>query len=137
MSGENLCNCTNLLHSGFCLGWPVVFLQLKSFPHKSLSHLFFLVYLFVLVDILLRLISGFSPTSGIRVDGSLVTKMSVMKFDVEKFYKRINFGLWKVQVKDLLIQSRLHKALKGEPITSSGEDSTRFEVSKSTISDED
>ena len=26
VSGENLCNCTNLLHGGFCLGWPVVFL---------------------------------------------------------------------------------------------------------------
>ena len=26
VSGENLCDCTNLLHSGFCLGWPVVFL---------------------------------------------------------------------------------------------------------------
>ena len=24
--GENLFNCTNLLHSGFCLGWPMVFL---------------------------------------------------------------------------------------------------------------
>ena len=26
VSGENLCNCKNLLHSGFCLGWSVVFL---------------------------------------------------------------------------------------------------------------
>ena len=25
--GENLCNCTNLLDSEFCLGWPVVFLR--------------------------------------------------------------------------------------------------------------
>ena len=27
VSNENLCNCTNLLHNGFCLGWPMVFLQ--------------------------------------------------------------------------------------------------------------
>jgi len=38
---------------------------------------------------------------------------SVMKFDIEKFDGRINFGLWKVQVKDVLIQSGLHEALKG------------------------
>ena len=63
--------------------------------------------------------------------------MSVMKFDVEKCDKRINFGLWKVQVKDLLIKSRLHKALKGEPITASCEDFAIFEVSKSAVSDED
>ena len=31
--------------------------------------------------------------------------MSAMKFDIEKFDRRINFGLWQVQVKDLLIQS--------------------------------
>ncbi|RYQ87695.1 hypothetical protein Ahy_A10g050666 [Arachis hypogaea] len=30
----------------------------------------------------------------------------------EKFDGRINFGLWQVQVKDVLIQSGLHKALK-------------------------
>jgi hypothetical protein len=36
-----------------------------------------------------------------------------MKFDIEKFDGRINFGLWKVQVNDVLIQSGLHKALKG------------------------
>ena len=44
-------------------------------------------------------------------------KMSAMKFDVEKFDGRINFGLWQVQVKDLLIKSGLHKALKGKPTT--------------------
>ena len=31
--------------------------------------------------------------------------MSTMKFDVEKFDGRINFGLWQVHVKDILIQS--------------------------------
>ena len=40
-----------------------------------------------------------------------------MKFDVEKFDGKINFVLWQVQVKDLLIQSGLHKAMKGKPTT--------------------
>ncbi|WJX56676.1 hypothetical protein P8452_42313 [Trifolium repens] len=38
---------------------------------------------------------------------------SAMKFDIKKFDGRINFGLWKVQVNDVLIQSGLHKAIKG------------------------
>ncbi|KAE8717380.1 hypothetical protein F3Y22_tig00110050pilonHSYRG00143 [Hibiscus syriacus] len=37
------------------------------------------------------------------------------RFDIEKFDGRINFGLWQVQVKDILIQSGLYKALKGKP----------------------
>ena len=37
---------------------------------------------------------------------------SAMKFDIEKFDGRINFGLWKVQVNDVLTPSELHKALK-------------------------
>lgn len=41
--------------------------------------------------------------------------MSSVKFDVEKFNEIINFGLWKVQVKNVLIQDRLHKVLKGRP----------------------
>ncbi|ESR45251.1 hypothetical protein CICLE_v10003098mg [Citrus x clementina] len=40
---------------------------------------------------------------------------SPVKFEIEKFDGRINFGLWQVQVKDVLIQSGLHKALKGKP----------------------
>ena len=38
---------------------------------------------------------------------------SAMKLELEKFDGNINFGLWQVQVKDILIQSGLHKALKG------------------------
>ena len=38
----------------------------------------------------------------------------MMRFDIEKFDRKINFGLWQVQVKDLLIQYGLHKALKGK-----------------------
>ena len=63
--------------------------------------------------------------------------MSAIKFDVEKFDGRINFGLWQVQVKDLLIKSRLHEALKSQPTTASSEDSVRSEVSKSVVSNED
>ena len=43
----------------------------------------------------------------------------------------------KVQVKDLLIQYGLHKALKGKPTTISSEDSARSETSKSTVTDKD
>ena len=37
------------------------------------------------------------------------------RFDIENFDGRINFGLWQVQVKDILIQSGLYKVLKGKP----------------------
>ena len=66
--------------------------------------------------------------------------MSTVKFDIEKFDGRINFGLWQIQVKDLLIQHGLHKALKGKLTNVS---STNFEKSsivgdsKSNISDDD
>jgi hypothetical protein len=36
---------------------------------------------------------------------------SVVKFDVKKFEWRITFDLWKIQVKDILIQLGLYKAL--------------------------
>ncbi|PON99640.1 hypothetical protein TorRG33x02_044050, partial [Trema orientale] len=37
-----------------------------------------------------------------------------IRADVEKFDGNIHFGLWQVQVKDLLIQSGQHKVLKGK-----------------------
>lgn len=37
---------------------------------------------------------------------------NAMKFGIEKFDGQINFALWKVLVKDVLIQSGLHKTLK-------------------------
>ena len=52
-----------------------------------------------------------------------MAKYSPMKFDVENFDGRINFGLWQVQVKDVLIQSGLHKALRGKPVPVSSKDS--------------
>ncbi|KAL5996401.1 hypothetical protein ACLOJK_026479 [Asimina triloba] len=42
-------------------------------------------------------------------------RLNSSKKDVEKFDERINFGLWQVQVKNVLIQSDLHKALKSRP----------------------
>ena len=36
-----------------------------------------------------------------------------MRIKVEKFDGRINFYLWHIQVKDVLIRSRLHKESKG------------------------
>lgn len=64
------------------------------------------------------------------------------KFEIEKFDGRINFGLWQVQVKDVLIQSGLHKALKERPTSGKGDkDSEKSESSKDSekfrISDEE
>ena len=42
------------------------------------------------------------------------TKMSSTKYDVEKFCGKGNFSLWQRQMKDLLIQQGVHKALLGE-----------------------
>eukprot|EP00253_Pinus_taeda_P019972 PITA_19972 len=40
--------------------------------------------------------------------------MSNEKFDVEKFTGKRNFALWKLKVRDLLVQQGLHKALDEE-----------------------
>ena len=45
--------------------------------------------------------------------------------------------MWQVRVKDLFIQSRLHKAFKGKPTTTFDQDSARSKTFKSTVSDED
>ncbi|KAL2454374.1 CCHC-type domain-containing protein [Abeliophyllum distichum] len=54
-----------------------------------------------------------------------------IKYDVEKFDGIINFDLWQVQVKNALIQSGLHKALKGKPTPVSDK-----HTEKSNMSDE-
>ena len=52
------------------------------------------------------------------------------RFDIEKFDGRINFGLWQVQVKDILIQSGLYKALKGKSASlSEGKEPEKFDDS--------
>ena len=65
--------------------------------------------------------------------------MLTVKFDIEKFDGRIIFGLWQIQVKDLLIQYGLHKALKGKSTIVSSIDSEKSSTagdSKSSISDD-
>jgi len=42
---------------------------------------------------------------------TVMSYSSAVKFDIEKLDGNINFGLWKVQVKDVLIHSGLHKLL--------------------------
>ena len=41
--------------------------------------------------------------------------MQSLKFGIERFDGRMNFGLWQIQVKDILIQYGLHKTLRGIP----------------------
>ncbi|MED6220481.1 hypothetical protein PIB30_045190 [Stylosanthes scabra] len=40
---------------------------------------------------------------------AMVSFSSAVKFDIEKFDGRMVFDLWQVQVKDVLIQSGIHK----------------------------
>jgi hypothetical protein len=47
--------------------------------------------------------------------------MESLKFGIERFDRRMNFGLWQIQVKDILIQSGLHKTLRGIPTSSSSD----------------
>ena len=42
-----------------------------------------------------------------------MTKMTNAKFEVAKFTEKNNFALWKLKVRDLLVQQGLHKALYG------------------------
>jgi hypothetical protein len=47
--------------------------------------------------------------------------MESLKFGIERFDGRMNFGLWQIQVKDILIQSGLHKTLRGIPTSGSSD----------------
>ncbi|MCI32429.1 F-box/kelch-repeat protein, partial [Trifolium medium] len=42
--------------------------------------------------------------------------MQTLKFGIEKFDGKMKFGLWQIQVKDIMIQSGLHKILRGTRI---------------------
>ena len=35
------------------------------------------------------------------------------KFDIEKFDRQVNFSLWQLKMKAILVQSGCHKALEG------------------------
>ena len=41
-------------------------------------------------------------------------KMSSTEYDIEKFYDKGNFSLWRRRMKDLLIQQGVHKAFRGK-----------------------
>ena len=41
-------------------------------------------------------------------------KMSSSKFEIEKFSGKNNFELWKLKMRDLLVQQGLQKALDGK-----------------------
>ena len=55
-----------------------------------------------------------------------------VKFEIENFDGKINFGLWQIQVKNVLIQFGLHKALKGKSSLASSSGS-----GKASINNED
>jgi hypothetical protein len=62
--------------------------------------------------------------------------MQSLKFGIEKFDGKMNFGLWQIQVKDILIQSGLHKILGGIPVASSGDDSEKSGTSEKSSTNE-
>ena len=53
--------------------------------------------------------------------------MATMKLDVEKFDRSINFGLWKVKIKEILIQNGVHKTLDGEEKKPEGTSEVKWE----------
>ena len=50
----------------------------------------------------------------VDVGDMLKIRSSATKFEVEKFKKKGNSGLWKKRVKTLLVQYDLHKTLHGK-----------------------
>jgi hypothetical protein len=76
-------------------------------------------YLFLpLLFISLNLWGAIFITSSIRIrlgfSHLVIEKMSSTKYEVKKFYGEENFSLWRRQMKDLLIQQIVHKALLGK-----------------------
>ena len=43
-----------------------------------------------------------------------LVNISSMKLDIENFDRSVNFGLWQVKMKAILIHNGVHKALEGE-----------------------
>jgi hypothetical protein len=52
--------------------------------------------------------------------------MQSLKFGIERYDGRMNFGLWQIQVKDILIQYGLHKMLRGIPASDSSDGAEKF-----------
>ena len=53
--------------------------------------------------------------------------MATMKLDIEKFDRSVNFGLWQVKMKAILIQNGVHKALDGEEKKPEGTSEAKWE----------
>jgi len=52
----------------------------------------------------------------------MVSKMTTTEFEMEKFYGKNNFLLWKMRVTTLLMKEGAHKALLGAEKSSKMED---------------
>ena len=61
----------------------------------------------------------------IMVLTNFIAKM--IRFEVERFDRKINFGLWQVQVKDLLIRYGLHTVLKDKSTHANPDGSRDFD----------
>ena len=53
--------------------------------------------------------------------------MSTMKLDIEKFDRIVNFGLWQVKVRAILIQTGVHKAIDGVDQMPEGMNAAKWE----------
>ena len=53
--------------------------------------------------------------------------MSTMKLDIEKFDRSVNFGLWQVKMRAILIQNGVHKAIDGVDKMPEGMSASRWE----------
>ena len=53
--------------------------------------------------------------------------MATMKLDIEKFDRSVNFGLWQVKMRAILIQNGVHKAIDGVEKMPEGMSASRWE----------
>ena len=61
--------------------------------------------------------------------------MSTIKLDMEKFDRSVDFGLWQVKMKDILIQNGVQKAIDGVDKMPEGMTSARWEeINRKTLS---
>lgn len=91
----------------------MVFSPVWEFSTLYLCYSIFGIYS-VYFSIIVKQYAGFSQqlVSELQVIEVLFFTMSAVRLDIEKFDGVINFGLWQIQVMDVMIQSGIHKALK-------------------------
>ena len=53
--------------------------------------------------------------------------MAIMKLDIEKFDRSVNFGLWQVKMKAIFLQNEVHEALDGEEKKPEGTNEAKWE----------